>query len=225
MVEGGMKCIRVLLFAFNVLFTLIGIGLIAGGAYVQINLKGYSEIIGGQFSAAAVFLIILGVFIFMIAAFGCCGAYKENYCCIMTFAGILVIIFICEMAAGIAGFIYKDKVDEQISKLMKESIKDGKALDDWNKVQQEFKCCGVNSSKDWETSANASFPDSCCSDGGKSPSCIHYDVGCYTELKEFVKDKIVVIGGIGVGFAVIQIIGILFACCLGRAVKKEYEVV
>ncbi|CAG2238368.1 CD63 [Mytilus edulis] len=225
MVEGGMKCIRVLLFAFNVLFTLIGIGLIAGGAYVQINLKGYSEIIGGQFSAAAVFLIILGVFIFMIAAFGCCGAYKENYCCIMTFAGILVIIFICEMAAGIAGFIYKDKVDEQISKLMKESIKDGKALDDWNKVQQEFKCCGVNSSSDWETSENATFPDSCCSDGRKSPNCIHYNVGCYTELKEFVKDKIVVIGGIGVGFAVIQIIGILFACCLGRAVKKEYEVV
>jgi CD63 antigen len=50
-------------------------------------------------------------------------------------------------------------------------------------------------------------------------------VGCYTELKDFVKDKIVVIGGIGLGFAFIQIIGILFACCLGLAVKKEYEVV
>ena len=84
MVEGGMKCIRVLLFVFNVLFTLIGIGLIAAGAYVQVNLKSYSELIGGQLSAAAVFFIILGVLIFMIAAFGCCGAYKENYCCIMT---------------------------------------------------------------------------------------------------------------------------------------------
>ncbi|XP_063411044.1 CD63 antigen-like [Mytilus trossulus] len=226
MVEGGMKCIRVLLFAFNVLFTLIGIGLIAGGAYVQINLKGYSEIIGGQFSAAAVFLIILGVFIFMIAAFGCCGAYKENYCCIMTFAGILVIIFICEMAAGIAGFIYKDKVDTQISDLMKETITDRKALEDWDKVQKEFHCCGVNSSSDWKfPNGTEAFPDSCCSNGGTATSCTPYDVGCYTELKDFVKDKIVVIGGIGVGFAVIQIIGILFACCLGRAVKKEYEVV
>jgi CD63 antigen len=40
-----------------------------------------------------------------------------------------------------------------------------------------------------------------------------------------VKDKIVVIGGIWLGFAFIQIIGILFAWCLGRAVKKEYQVV
>ena len=63
---------------------MIGIGLIAAGAYVQVNLKSYSELIGGQLSAAAVFFIILGVLIFMIAAFGCCGAYKENYCCIMT---------------------------------------------------------------------------------------------------------------------------------------------
>ena len=93
---------------------LIGIGLIASGTYVQINLKGYSSIIGGQFSAAAVFFIILGVLIFMIAAFGCCGAYKENYCCIMIFAVILIIIFICELAAGISGFIYKDKVDKEV---------------------------------------------------------------------------------------------------------------
>ncbi|VDH99500.1 CD151 antigen [Mytilus galloprovincialis] len=161
----------------------------------------------------------------MIAAFGCCGAYKENYCCIMTFAGILIIIFICEMAAGIAGFIYKDKVDTQISDLMKETITDRKALEDWDKVQKEFHCCGVNSSSDWDKNGTKAFPDSCCSDGGKATTCITYDVGCYTELKDFVKDKIVVIGGIGVGFAVIQIIGILFACCLGRAVKKEYEVV
>ena len=70
---------------------MIGIGLIAGGAYVQINLKGYSDIIGGHFSAAAVFLIVLGVLIFMIAAFGCCGAYKENYCCIMTVSFVVFI--------------------------------------------------------------------------------------------------------------------------------------
>jgi CD63 antigen len=93
---------------------LIGIGLIASGTYVQTNLKGYSSIIGGQFSAAAVFLIVLGVLILMITAFGCCGAYKENYCCIMIFAVILIIIFICELAAGIAGFIYKDKVDKEV---------------------------------------------------------------------------------------------------------------
>lgn len=222
MVEGGMKCIRFLLFAFNVLFTLVGIGLIASGAYVQVNLKGYTEVIGGHFSAAAVFLIVVGVFIFAIAAFGCCGAYKENYCCIMTFAVILVIIFICELAAGIAGFIYRNQLDDEISKLMKESLGKSAAKEDWNKVQSEFKCCGVTNSTDWESNV----PDSCCSDGKTvAQSCVLYTEGCYSKLKDFVEDKIVVVGGIGIGFAFVQIIGILFACCLGRAVKKEYEVV
>lgn len=220
-----MKCIRYLLFAFNVLFTLVGIALIAGGAYVQVQLKGYTNIIGGQFSAAAVFLIIVGVLIFMIAAFGCCGAYKENYCCIMTFAVILIIIFICELAAGIAGFIYKNKVDEGVQDLMNKTIKDQSANDDWNKVQQEFACCGVNNYTDW-TISNRTIPASCCKDTKTTcTSANAYKIGCYTELKDFVKNKIVVIGGIGLGFAFIQIIGILFACCLGRAVKKEYEVV
>lgn len=220
MVEGGMKCIRVLLFAFNVLFTLIGIGLIASGAYVQINLKGYSDIIGGHFSAAAIFLIVLGVLIFMIAAFGCCGAYKENYCCIMTFAVILIIICICELAAGIAGFVYKDKVDEKVRNLMEETIKNGKANADWDKVQEEFKCCGVVNASDWNN-----IPSSCCPGSGNCTIANAYKIGCYTKLTDFVKDKIVVIGGIGLAFAFIQLIGILFACCLGRAVKKEYEVV
>ena len=222
MVEGGMKCIRVLLFVFNVLFTLIGIGLIAAGAYVQVNLKSYSDIIGGQFSAAAVFFIILGVLIFMIAAFGCCGAYKENYCCIMTFAVILVIIFICELAVGIAGFIYKDSVDKNIKELMNKTIKSGKANADWDKVQQEFKCCGIENATDWKT-----IPSSCCASTTTGNCTVNnaYKMGCYTELKDFVKDKIGVIGFVGLGFAFIQIIGILFSCCLGRAVKKEYEVV
>jgi len=36
---------------------------------------------------------------------------------------------------------------------------------------------------------------------------------------------VAVIGGVGIGLAFVQVVGIMFACCLARAIKKEYEVV
>jgi CD63 antigen len=64
-------------------FQIAAIGLIAAGAYVQLELKDYFDLIEGQFSSAAALLIAVGVIIFFIASFGCCGAFKENYMCVM----------------------------------------------------------------------------------------------------------------------------------------------
>ena len=64
-------------------FQLAAIGLIAVGAYVQVKLKDYFDLIEGSFSSAAALCIAVGVIIFFIAVFGCCGAIKENYCCTM----------------------------------------------------------------------------------------------------------------------------------------------
>lgn len=64
-------------------FQLAAIALIAVGAYVQIALKDYFDLIEGSFSSAAALLIAVGVIIFFIAFFGCCGAYKENRTCVL----------------------------------------------------------------------------------------------------------------------------------------------
>lgn len=64
----------VLLFVFQ----LLAIGLIAVGAYVQVAMKEYFGLIDGQFSSAAVLLVVVGVIIFFIASFGCFGAIRES---------------------------------------------------------------------------------------------------------------------------------------------------
>lgn len=235
MVEGGMKCIKVLLFAFNFVFVLAGIGLIGVGAYVQIQLKEYFALIEGQFSSAAALLIAVGVIIFIIAAFGCCGAWKENYICVMIFAVLLGIIFIMEIAGGIAGYVMHNEVESKVEELMKKSLEDYHPGSVWDKLQQEFQCCGAKNYTEYEGKLqnNTVVPKSCCK--ADKTTCTGtqadvnagniYEIGCLDSFVNWVKDRIFIIGGVGIGLAFVQIVGILFACCLARALKKEYEVV
>jgi len=234
MVEGGMKCVKYLLFAFNLVFFIAGLTLIIAGAVVETKFKSYFTFFeGSSFSSAAVVLIAAGCIIFIIGFFGCCGAIKENYCMVMTFAGLLAVVFIVEIGVGIAGFVMRGKVEAQIKKKMLETMKQynstGGVKEAWDKTQQQFKCCGANGFADWASEAKLKHPPvSCCKN--PAPNCSDdsskiYKTGCVDGFKTWVESNVFIIAGVGVGLAFIQVIGIIFACCLGRAIKGEYEVV
>lgn len=59
---------------------LCGIALIVVGILVQMALHKTFMIKDASASGAPILLIGVGVVIFFIAFFGCCGAWKENYC-------------------------------------------------------------------------------------------------------------------------------------------------
>ncbi|KAI2662629.1 CD81 protein [Labeo rohita] len=45
---------------------------------------------------------------------GCYGAIQESQCLLGTFFACLVILFACEVAAGIWGFMHKDKISKEL---------------------------------------------------------------------------------------------------------------
>jgi len=238
MVEGGMKCVKYLLFAFNLVFFLAGLGLIIAGAVVQTRFNNYFAFFGGTFSGAAILLIVVGVVIFIIGFFGCCGAYKENYCMTMTFAALLGIIFVLEIAAGIAAYVMRHQAEDFITKELNKNLpkyeSDEGVMKAWDLAQKDFKCCGVNNYTDWSGKLNKTndVPDSCCktitkncgAGQAKNPTKI-YTAPCVTAFKDWVLKNIYIIGGVGIGLAFVQVVGIILACCLARTIKKEYEVV
>lgn len=59
---------------------LCGLALIVVGILVQVALHKSFMIKDASASGAPIVLIAVGVVIFFIAFFGCCGAWKENYC-------------------------------------------------------------------------------------------------------------------------------------------------
>ncbi|XP_072181105.1 CD63 antigen-like isoform X2 [Diadema setosum] len=237
-VQGGAKCIKYLMFFFNFIFFVLGIGIIVGGSLTLTVYQEYVDFTGDTGTAIPIALICIGVFIFLTGFFGCCGAIKENYCMLGAYAAIMVILLILELAAGIAGYVLRDDIDNLVDKNMKElmpkyneSESTQKLFDD---MQTNLKCCGVNNYTNWlgwNQSQPNTVPESCCVQPGTgcnnlgSPSFnIHTD-GCYDSLKDLLITNIGIVAGVAIGIAVIEVFGIIFACCLMRAIKSEYEVV
>jgi CD63 antigen len=84
MVSGGMTCVKYLLFVFNLLFFVSGVVMLAIGAVIYVVYAHYYNFVYDSFQSAPLILIIVGVIIFLVAFFGCCGACKENHCMIIT---------------------------------------------------------------------------------------------------------------------------------------------
>lgn len=226
---------KYLLFFFNFIFFITGVLIIAMGAVVKNDTAKYAELDGAEFTSAPVLLIVVGVFVAIISFFGCCGAIKHNYCMLMTFAALLTLIFILELAAGIAAFVRRDEVvkvlGDSMNKTMEDYNKTQSSTDFWDGLQKDEKCCGVRSFTNW-TDTIKYIPTSCCNvsmfHDNETKTCntsdtnAVYQTGCLSWIEKFFHDNIGKIGSIGVGIAFVQILGIVFACCLASAVKDSH---
>lgn len=237
-VEGGLKCVKYLLFFFNFIFWICGLALIVVGVIVQVSLHKSFLISDASASAAPIFIIGVGVVIFFIAFFGCCGAWKENYCMVTTFSILLSLIILAEIAAAILGYMYRNKVSVVVQDSLTDMINNYKNSsaefrDTVDKMQKDWKCCGVNSSVDWAYfgSDGKTVPDSCClnvtQNCGKGsmtdPSKV-YQKGCHDVLVTFLKDNIQWVIVAAIVIALLQILGIVFSCLLMRGIRSGYEV-
>uniref|UniRef100_A0ACB8ENU4 Uncharacterized protein n=2 Tax=Sphaerodactylus townsendi TaxID=933632 RepID=A0ACB8ENU4_9SAUR len=186
-------------------------------------------------SGAPIVILIVGVIIFFIAFFGCCGAWKENYCMVTTFAVLLTLIFLVEIAAAIAGYIFRNQikgaVKAGINKAMSEFKPNTTFESDMEKLQREFICCGVTNYTDWfnKTGYKDQVPPSCCKD--KTDDCANnptpfnvFPEGCATKIEQLLKKHILIVAAVALGIAFFELLGIVFACCLMKGIRSGYEV-
>ncbi|NXK42701.1 CD63 protein, partial [Piprites chloris] len=236
-VEGGMKCVKFLVFFFNFIFWVCGVALIAIGIYAQVALGKALVVSSGSSAGTPVAILVLGVIIFFISFFGCCGAWKESYCMVTTFAVLLSIIFLVEIAAAIAGYVFKDKVrsvlNEGLQEAMNEYGEDPAVTEELDDLQRNFNCCGAINYTDWanikQFQANDTVPRSCCRvntttcNVHPSPATV-YEKGCLQSIEGWMKKNILVVAAVALGIAFFEILGIIFACCLMRGIRSGYEV-
>ncbi|KAI1891095.1 hypothetical protein AGOR_G00160400 [Albula goreensis] len=237
-VEGGTKCIKYLLFFFNFLFWVCGLALIVLGILAQVAINNTLVIQNASGAAVPLVIIGVGVVIFFIAFFGCCGAWKENYCMVTMFSVLLGLIVIVELGAAIAGYIFRGKLNDMVDSSLRDMIsKYNSSSEDMRKamdnIQKELKCCGVNNSADWGNFRpdGTSVPDSCCINqtAGCGNAAMHdsskvYQTGCLTEVENMLRKNVQLVIVAAVVIAFFQVTGIIFACMLMRGIRSGYEV-
>uniref|UniRef100_A0A7N5JHA2 Tetraspanin n=1 Tax=Ailuropoda melanoleuca TaxID=9646 RepID=A0A7N5JHA2_AILME len=232
-VEGGMKCIKYLVFFFNFIFWLCGIALIALGIFVQIELRNTLVMTGpASASAAPIVILAVGVIVFFISFFGCCGAMKENYCMVTTFAVLLTLIFLVEIAAAIAGYIFKDKIQGVINEEVQEELNNynSSKVNPLDTLQKKYSCCGVSNYTDWFSVPQfkpGRVPSSCCKNNTECSNHPTHDnvneEGCVTKIEAWLRKHIVIVAAVALGIAFFEILGIIFACCLMKGIRSGYE--
>jgi len=175
------------------------------------------------YTSAAFILLVVSGLVVLISFLGCCGAVKKNKCMLATYFTLILAMFIMMVVGVVLG--YSGDLENTIRKPLKKAL--SKYRDDvteatdplyayktaWNEVQQELRCCGVDSVEDWAgnefiwTPSSANKPLGCCmsnQDGTdmteqqqlecrnaeQDPdSSTYYFKGCYTMFKEKIVEN------------------------------------
>lgn len=211
-------------------------GLIAVGVGAQLVLR--QTIVQGATpgSLLPVVIIAVGAFLFLVAFVGCCGACKENYCLMVTFAIFLSLIMLVEVAVAIAGYVFRDKVMSEFNKDFRQQMqnypKNNHTVSIVDRMQEDFKCCGAANYTDWESiplMPKDRVPDSCCINVTQGCGIsfkvkeIHEE-GCVQKIGGWLRSNVLVVAAAALGIAFVEVLGIIFACCLVKSIRSGYEV-
>ncbi|XP_015233877.1 PREDICTED: tetraspanin-2-like [Cyprinodon variegatus] len=207
-VEGGMKCVKYLLFIFNFIFWLMGSFVLAVGLWLRFEPDTVSLLDDKDapytFFLGVYILIGAGSLIMLVGFFGCCGAVRESQCLLGSFFACLLIIFGAEVAAGVFGFINKDKIIDDVQNFYKKIYNENSNSTVILSYYKVLNCCGTSSSP--------------CDDAETN------NKNCEQGIEDFFNSKLFIIGYVGIGIAGVMIIGMIFSMVLCCAIRNSREV-
>lgn len=148
---------------------------------------------------------------------------------IMIFAVLLAIVFVLELAAGIAGYILKDGLKEYLVSRVNTSMQyyssDPEIATAIDFMQNKLQCCGLEDYRDWDGKLENGtgeihgiiVPDSCC-----LQECEFIFInGCINRLEFVIGQSAVTFASATIFIALLQMLGVMFACSLGKSIRHQ----
>lgn len=226
-VSCGVRFLRGLLLITNILFILIGLGLIGVGIYMKVS-SDFTSILdqfeidgfnGESLSFLAFVLIGGGAFTLLLALFGCAGTLWNNRCLLYFYAFILFILMIIELVGFILAFVYRGRLEDTYKKGLDTVLKKGlinrndtRIVDIFKTLQTNLKCCGANNASDY-INANRSDLAVWCYENHVASK------GCSQEIIDILDGNLPAVGGTLGGVLAVEFFGLLFAIILAVALR------
>lgn len=228
-----MRLNKILFLVFLVLYFIAGLSLLITGSVAHRHASHFAEITGHSIMSGAGFIIALGVIILILSVLGFVGAYKNQLGLLQIFIGTLCVILLLQLIAAIVGFTLRNKADDQLQTKLKNSLpayvaNNKDVVKEWDRLQQQWSCCGVNSQADWKEIGLRPDgpPASCCLNSDCRPSSqnstVFFNRGCYHSVRTLFFRYSRALGGVSLFFFFVEIIGLILAIVLLRDLKNNY---
>ncbi|XP_042248584.1 tetraspanin 35 [Thunnus thynnus] len=243
---GCFGFLKVMMFAFNGIIFLAGAAILGVGIWVKVDSGSILSIIGKMDNAPKEFnqvlnvgylLIALGLLLLIIGFLGCCGAVKESKCMLLLFFIIVLLVFIAEVAGAVVILVFRPLADELLEKFGTAAVQNikkdyGKNPDItglWNSTMTTLKCCGFKNAEDFEGSPyykdhNGQYPSQCCSSTIQPCNNATVDMGntgCFQKIKQLIDDNTVVIVGVALGIAALELCAMAVSMILFCGIKSR----
>uniref|UniRef100_A0A0K8TKK9 Tetraspanin n=1 Tax=Tabanus bromius TaxID=304241 RepID=A0A0K8TKK9_TABBR len=190
--------VKYLMVLVNLLFWLIGLVIVGLSIWILTDptfLFSMTLHIN-HFYVALYICLAVGALMLIVAFFGCCGAFRESQCLLISFFCCLLVVLVAEIAGGAWIFHNREKLDDMVRSSVKYTVQEEygpeftKTTSVFDTFQRQLKCCGADSPQDWSTSkfndverplnlgvGNVSkkpyykVPDSCCKENIDEKVC------------------------------------------------------
>ncbi|KAJ1531867.1 hypothetical protein ONE63_000516 [Megalurothrips usitatus] len=250
--RSGYTCVRHVFCSLNVFVWLAGCAILGVGIWLRLAYEGYTNLLP-QYSllSADCSFIAIGVVTFVVAFFGCCGAWFQSHCMLVTYFSLVIFMFLVEFMFATLAFVFRsvlgtfmvDELQNGIRLHYNSSSKN--ALHNlWSHVHREFHCCGVQEYTDWYN-INAWpkeqwVPNSCClprfanttgeagGPGSEPGYCgrtgsadMWYPKGCSEQVQMWFLDRLHIVGIVGLVVAFIQLFGLISSMLLFCTVRHK----
>lgn len=197
------QCIRFLLVIINVIFIILGLVIFVTACVLKWGSTALNDLIdipeintiidtSSSISGVAIFMLILGAFIILLALFGFLGVYYMNRFFLWIYLAVVVVIFVGQIIALLvlvfSSSTLKDKYKEALNKTITDINTKGSDYDKKCKAMKGlsdlFQCCGANGPKDF---TSASSVENCCFNKNN----VTYTVGCADKTINDVEKNVV----------------------------------
>ncbi|XP_035511248.1 tetraspanin 35 [Morone saxatilis] len=224
---GCFGFLKAAMFVFNGIIFLAGAAILGVGIWVKVDSSSIFSFLGkiapaenaelSQVLNVGYLLIALGGLLVIIGFLGCCGAIKESKCMLLLFFLIILLVFIAEIAGAVVILVFRPLLDELVVKFGTAAVKSikkdyGENSDItglWNTTMSTLHCCGFYNSSDFTDSPyyknhGSHFPPQCCA-GTDEPCTQSTITGCFPKIKDLIDSNTVVIVGVALGIAVLEV--------------------
>lgn len=201
---GCYSVVKFLIVIINFLFWVVGLATVVLAVWMLVDPTFYVSMAQdtNNYYISTYIILAVGALLVIVAFLGCCGAFRESNCMLISFFCILLIVLVAQIAAAVWMYVNCDSLEPLVRSTVKTTVMDDYAhiesrRHSFDTIQSGLECCGAEKPSDWTDTHSVmvgvsadplhyNIPKSCCRPDVSAKLCevaTHVKIGAKIDYK------------------------------------------